>query len=245
MTERPATPPDRERPPPAAEDDALLEAGRLATLGELVRDCAHEIANPLFAILALSDLLLQESESGTKAHERLTLVHESANGIRAVVDGMQGFARESRAQAADVALQEVAGAAAGFMRTVIAARDVEIVERYGDRPALVHGDAARLRLLLVSLLLNSFRGLPSGGTVTVEVSCEEGEAVAAVRDDGAGFAPGEAETAFELFHTTRGGSGLGLAVARRIAEGHGGTLAAEPPAGPGARVVLRLPEAAR
>jgi len=244
VTERPAPPPAGERLS-AAEADALLEAGRLATLGELVRDCAHEIANPLFAILALSDLLLQEAEPGTKAHERLTLVHESANGIRAVIDGMHGFARESRAQTADVALHEVAAAAAGFMRTVIAARDVEIVERYGDRPALVHGDAARLRLVLVSLLLNSFRGLPSGGTVTVEVSCEDGEAVAAVRDDGAGFAPGEAEAAFELFHTTRSGSGLGLAVARRIAEGPGGTLAAEPPAGPGARVVLRLPEAAR
>ena len=243
MTERPA-PPARERPS-AAEADALLEAGRLATLGELVRDCAHEIANPLFAILALSDLLLQEAQPGTKAHERLTLVHESANGIRAVVDGMHGFARESRAQAADVALQEVAAAASGLMRTVIAARDVEIVERYGDRPALVHGDAARLGLVLVSLLLNSFRGLPSGGTVTVEISCRDGEAVAAVSDDGAGFAPGEAEAAFELFHTTRGGSGLGLAVARRIAEGHGGTLATEPPGGPGARVVLRLPEAAR
>jgi len=244
VTERPAPPPDGARVS-SAEADALLEAGRLATLGELVRDCAHEIANPLFAILALSDLLLQEAEPGTKAHERLTLVHESANGIRAVVDGMHGFARESRAQAADVALQEVAAAAAGFMRTVIAARDVEIVERHGDRPALVHGDAARLRLLLVILLLNAFRGLPSGGTVTVEVSRAEGEAVVAVSDDGAGFAPAEAEAVFELFHTTRGGSGLGLTVARLIAEGHGGTLAVEPPAEPGARVVLRLPEAAR
>jgi signal transduction histidine kinase len=244
VTERPATRPDHARLS-AAEADALLEAGRLATLGELVRDCAHEIANPLFAILALSDLLLQEAEPGTKAHERLTLVHESANGIRAVVDGMHGFARESRVQAADVALQEVAATAADFMRTVIAARDVELVERYGDRPVLVHGNAVRLRLLLVSLLLNSFRGLPSGGTVTVEVSCEEGEAVAAVCDDGAGFAPGEAEAAFELFHTTRGGNGLGLPVARLIAEDHGGTLAVEPSPGTGARVVLRLPEAAR
>jgi len=244
VTERPATHLDHARLS-TAEADALLEAGRLATLGELVRDCAHEIANPLFAILALSELLLQEAEPGTKAHERLTLVHESANGIRAVVDGMHGFAREGGGQPADVELQEVAAAAVALMRTVIAARDVEVVERYGDRPALVHGDPARLRLLLVTILLNAFRGLPAGGTVAVEVSCERGEAVAAVRDDGAGFPPGEAEAAFELFHTTRGGSGLGLTVARKIAEGHGGTLAAEPPAGSGARVVLRLPEAVR
>jgi signal transduction histidine kinase len=244
VTERPTTHPDRARLP-AADADALLEAGRLATLGELVRDCAHEIANPLFAILALSDLLLQEAEPGTKAHERLTLVHDSANGIRAVVDGMHGFAREGAAEPADVALQDVADAAVALMRTVIAARDVEIVERYGDRPAVVRGDAARLRLLLVSLLLNAFRGLPGGGTVAVEVSSEEGEAVAAVHDDGAGFGPGEAEAAFELFRTTRGGSGLGLTVARAIAESHGGTLAVEPPAGSGARVVLRLPEAVR
>jgi signal transduction histidine kinase len=244
VTERPASPSDGTRLQAAAAD-ALLEAGRLATLGELVRDCAHEIANPLFAILALSDLLLQEAEPGTKAHERLTLVHESANGIRAVIDGMHGFARESAAQAADVALQDAAAAATGLLRTVIAARDVEIVERYGDRPALVHGDSERLRLLIVTLLLNAFRALPSGGTVTVEVSSEEGEAVLAVGDDGAGFTPADVEAAFEPFRTTRGGSGLGLTVARLIAERHGGTLAVEAPAGPGARVVLRLPDAAR
>jgi signal transduction histidine kinase len=244
VTERPATRPDHSRLP-GAEADALLEAGRLATLGELVRDCAHEIANPLFAILALSELLLQEAEPGTKAHERLGLVHESANGIKAVVDGMHGFARASGAQPADVALQEIAAAAVALMRTMVAARDVAIVERYADRPALVHADAARLRLLLVNLLLNAFRGLPAGGTVAVEVFCEGSDAVAAVCDDGAGFAPGEAEAAFELFHTTRGGSGLGLTVARRIAEGHGGTLAVEPPGASGSRVVLRLPEAVR
>lgn len=243
MTERPVKHPDRARLP-AADADALLEAGRLATLGELVRDCSHEIANPLFAILALSELLLQEAEPGTKAHERLTLVHDSANGIRAVVDGMHGFAREGAAEPADVALQDVADAAVALMRRVIAVRDVEIVERYGDRPAVVHGDAARLRLLVVSLLLNAFRGLPRGGTVAVEVFCEDAEAVAAVHDDGAGFGPGEAEAAFELFRTTRGGSGLGLTVARGIAESHGGTLAVEPSAS-GARVVLRLPEAVR
>lgn len=244
MTERSATPPDHSRLS-AAEAETLLEAGRLATLGELVRDCAHEIANPLFAILALSELLLQEAEPGSKAHERLGLVHESATGIKAVVDGMHGFARGGGAPPADVALQEIAAAAVGLMRTLIAARDVEIVERYADRPALVHGDAARLRLLLVSLLLNAFRALPAGGTVAVDVSCVGSEAVAAVCDDGAGFAPGEVEAAFELFHTTRGGSGLGLPVARGIAERHAGTLTVEPQASSGARVVLRLPEAAR
>lgn len=225
--------------------DALLEAGRLAALGELVRDCGHEIANPLFAILALSELLLQDAEPGTKTHERLTLLRESANGIREVVDAMHAFAREGAAEPADLAFQEVAESAVGLMRSVMAARDVEIVESYGDRPALVHGDPPRLRLLLVSLLLNAVRGLPGGGTVTVEVSREGNEVVAAVRDDGAGFAPDGPEAAFELFQTTRGGSGLGLTVARAVAERHGGTLTAEPMAGPGACVVLRLPEARR
>jgi two-component system, NtrC family, sensor histidine kinase HydH len=227
------------------DNEALLEAGRLAALGELVRDCAHEIANPLFAVLALSELLLQDLEPRTKAHERLTLLRESADGMRKVVEAMQGFAREQATEPADVALQDVARSAVSLVRTVLAARDVEIAERYGEVPALVHGDAARLRLLLVSLVLNAVRSLPRGGTVSVEIAADGGEVVAAVEDDGAGFAPEEAEAAFDLFRTTRGGSGLGPTVARAIAERHRGTLAVEAAEGPGARVVLRLPEAAR
>jgi signal transduction histidine kinase len=225
--------------------DALLEAGRLATLGELVRDCAHEVNNPLFAVLALAELLLEEVEPGTRAHDRLRLVQESANEIRAVVERMHGFAREAAGDPAEVALGEVAASAVALIRTVVAARDVEIVERYDGPPALVHGDAPRLKLLLVNLLLNACRSLPTGGTVSVEVSGGQGQAVAVVADDGPGFVPAGEEAAFTLFHTTRRGSGLGLTVARAIAERHGGTLAVEPVGGPGARLVLRLPKALR
>lgn len=225
---------------------ALVESGRMAALGELTAGTAHEINNPLFAILTLVDFLLRDTEPGTKAFERLQLVEGSAKDIQSVIERVHRFARERGGDAAPVALEDAARAAADLVLRASGTRTVEVAEEFVDGPGLVAGDAARLKCLFVHLLANALQAMPNGGVVTIRIEREGGEVVARVHDEGPGIPPAEAERVFELFYTTRNGpsagTGLGLAAARAIAELHGGTLAVDADGDHGACFVLRLPE---
>jgi signal transduction histidine kinase len=227
-----------------AAAQALVQSARMAALGELTAGAAHEINNPLFAIVTLVEFLLRDAEPGTKTFERLQLVQGSAQDIRAVVERVEHFARE-RGGEEPAALDDAARGAVELVRRASASRSVEVVERYPAEPALVAGDSAQLKCLFVHLLVNALQAMPEGGALTVEVDRTGGEVLARVRDEGPGIPPADAEHVFELFHTTKNGSGtgLGLAAARAVAESHGGTLAVEQIPRRGACLLLRLPEA--
>lgn len=228
-----STTPDRE---------ALLEAGRLSGLGELVRGFAHEINNPLFGMLGLVELLLGEIEPGTKAHERLSLVQQSGLEIKRITHSLLGFARAESEATGMVSLQEVAEKAVELVRCTSAGQSVDLQERYPDEPLHVHGSSARLCQVFLSLLVNAQQALPAGGTVTVELERDGVWALARVTDTGSGIDPAARPSLFEPFATTKdGGTGLGLAASLEIARAHGGDLIALSSVSAGASFVLRLP----
>jgi two-component system, NtrC family, sensor kinase len=223
---------------------ALVESGRMAALGELTGTAAHEINNPLFAILTLVDFLLRDAEPGTKAYERLQLIEGSAKDIQAVVEGLHHFARERVGDRAPMPLATAAHNAVELVLRASATRSVEVIERYPAEPAFVTGDPARLKGLFVHLLVNAIQAMPRGGALTLEITREEGDVVARVLDEGRGIPGTDAERVFDLFYTSRngGGTGLGLAAARAVAQLHGGTLVVDQGHEPGTCFVLRLPE---
>jgi signal transduction histidine kinase len=226
----------------ASEQEALLEAGRLTGLGELVRGFAHEINNPLFGMLGLVELLLQEIEPGTKAHERLSLVQQSGLEIKRITHSLLGFARAESDVTEVVSLQEVVEKTVELVRCTSAGKNVELREQYPNEPLSVLGSSARLGQVLLSLLVNAQQSMPGGGTVTVELERDGDWAVARVTDTGAGIDPEARLTLFEPFSTTKaGGTGLGLAASLEIARALGGDLIALTSVSAGASFVLRLP----
>ena len=228
--------------PSGSEREALLEAGRLTGLGELVRGFAHEVNNPLFGMLGLVELLLRELEPGTKAHERLSLVQQSGLEIKRITHALLGFARVESEASEAVSLQDVAENAVELVRCTSAGKSVELREHYPDEPLLVHGSSARLSQVFLSLLVNAQQALPTGGTVTVQLEGDGDWAVARVTDTGNGIDPDARSSLFEPFATTKdGGTGLGLAASLEIARGHGGDLIALTSVAAGASFVLRLP----
>jgi signal transduction histidine kinase len=222
--------------------EALLEAGRLASLGELVRGVAHEINNPLFGMLGLVELLLSEIEPGTKAHERLMLVQQSGLEIKRITHTLLGFARPEAELSEVVALQDVAAKAVELIRCTSAGKSIEVRETYPDEQLLVTGSAARLSQIFLSLLVNAQQAMPTGGTLTVQLERDGHWAVARVTDTGPGIEPEARSQMFEPFSTTKeGGTGLGLAASLEIARVHGGDLIALDAVAAGASFVLRLP----
>jgi two-component system NtrC family sensor kinase len=224
-----------------------VQAARMAAVGELAAAVVHEINNPLFAILGLVEFLLRDAEPGTKAHERLTLVHETGLEIKTIARALLDFARERPGDPETVNLASAAAATIELYRRTSAARDVEIVLR-ADPFVPVYGSAAALKQLVLHLLANAREALPNGGTVVVDVQAAPGQTLLTVSDTGAGIPPDVLPRVFEPFFTThheRGATGLGLAAVQAIAAAHGGTLTAESTPGSGARVTLRIPTVQR
>jgi signal transduction histidine kinase len=239
-----ALPLSHDRDSTNVEREAVLEAGRLTALGELVRGFAHEINNPLFGILGLVELLLADIEAGSKAHERLTLVQQSGLEIKRITHALLGFAKPEPDVSVLVALQEVTEKAVELVRCTSAGKSVELHEDYPDEPLLVYGSSARLGQVFLSLLINSQQAIPEGGTVTVRLERDGEWALATVTDTGSGIDPGARTDMFEPFATNKeGGTGLGLAASLEIARAHGGDLIALTSVASGASFVLRLPVA--
>jgi signal transduction histidine kinase len=235
---------DPEATPEEGKDAAdLARAGKAAALGELTTGVAHELNNPLFAILGLVDFLVTDAEPGSRAHRRLGVVRDTAIEMREVLRAVLDFARESPAGRAPIELTETVRQTVELIRRTSSAKDVELQLQLPSGSAVVVGSRNQVRQSLLHLLANACTAMPGGGTLRVGLECRDGWATVTVTDSGPGV-PGELrQRIFEPFFTTRSdGSGLGLAASRAIAESHGGTLELDGH-GPGATFRLRLPVA--
>jgi PAS domain S-box-containing protein len=222
----------------------LVQSGKLAAIGELAAGVAHEINNPLFAILGLTEFLLKESEAGSKAASRLELIQQTGLEIKEIVRALLDFARENAEERHVVSLEEVVRSTVDLIRRTNAHKGIELVDDYESGDVLVNASPNQLKQIFLNLIANARQAMPGGGNVSVVVRREGGLAVATVSDDGPGIEPAVADRIFEPFFTTKrltGGTGLGLSVSLGIAEAHGGrlTVASEP--GFGAAFTLCLP----
>jgi PAS domain S-box-containing protein len=225
-------------------DQQLVQSGKLAAIGELAAGVAHEINNPLFAILGLTEFLLKESEPGSRGRQRLELIQQTGLEIKEIVRALLDFARENAEERHVVALEEVVQSTVDLVRRTNAHKGVELVDTYDADGALVVASPNQLKQIFLNLIANARQAMPDGGTVHVHVRRECDKVLATVTDDGPGIEPHVLERVFEPFFTTKrltGGTGLGLSVSLGIAEAHGGTLTATSEVARGASFTLCLP----
>jgi PAS domain S-box-containing protein len=224
----------------------LVHSGKLAAIGELASGVAHEINNPLFAILGLVEFLIRDAEEGTKTYERLTLIQQTGLEIKEIVRALLDFARERTDELRPLLLRDVVAETVDLIRRTSAAKSIEIVENYDFAPAAILGSPNQIKQIILNLISNAQHAIgETAGVITISVEAADAESVAVtVQDSGPGIAPAIMPRIFEPFFTTKralGGTGLGLAVSHGIAEMHGGTLTADSEPGHGATFRLRLP----
>jgi PAS domain S-box-containing protein len=225
-------------------EQQLVQSGKLAAIGELAAGVAHEINNPLFAILGLLEFALKDVAEGTKTHERLDLARRTALEIKDIVRALLDFARENSEERHSVAVDDVVRETVELVSRTSATRGIELVERFGAGPFLVEGSPNQLKQVFLNLLANARQAMPGGGTITLRLERDGDWVNASVADTGEGIAPDTLPRIFEPFFTTKrgqGGTGLGLSVSLGIAEAHGGALTAASEPGSGAVFTLRLP----
>jgi two-component system sensor histidine kinase HydH len=214
----------------------LEQERRLASLGQMSATLAHEIRNPLASLKGNAQLLARALPEGERTRSKADRVVEEAIRLEALTNGLLEFARTGaihREQTDPVALLREAAASVGDGRVNIDATGA---------PATWSLDRERLRQVLTNLLDNAAQAAES--PVEARVSGERGQLVFVVRDRGAGIADEDLAHLFEPFFSRRvRGTGLGLAVSRRLVELHGGTIAARNAPGGGAEFTVILPRA--
>jgi two-component system NtrC family sensor kinase len=231
------------------EEDALqlLERWRLAAVGQLAAGLAHEINNPLFAILGTVEFMLEDAPPGSELRERLERIERSGLEIREAVRALVSFAREPAADRRLLSLQAVCADAVQLARRATLAKDVDIHERYPPAAVEVEASPNQVKQILLVLIVNGQQAQPQGGEIRLEVERSGVEALVRVHDRGPGLDEELSVRVFEPFFTTRraeGASGLGLTVARSLARLQGGEIDLDTTPGRGSTFTLRLPVAA-
>lgn len=229
------------------EADAQAQE-RLSYLGLLSSGMAHEIKNPLNSI-QMNLQLLEEELSGhpetAEASGYLHPVRKEVKRLERLVNDFLLYARPLQPTLAPVNVGGLLGELKALVDEEARQRGVEIaVEALSDLPE-VSADDGLLRTALLNLLFNALHASPEGGRVTLSAALREGRVELSVRDSGAGVTAGQQDRIFQIFVTDKpGGTGLGLPIARRIAESHGGSLEIRKSDTPGALFVLTLPKGA-
>jgi len=232
----------------------MVQAEKLASLGQIAAGMVHELNNPLTSIVAYSDFLIRRAaEEGRRREaddvERLRRISESANRMLRFTRELVTYARPSSDATAAVALQEVVDRAVAFCEHVLAAAGVRVERRYGPDILIVRGVSEQLVQVFVNLLTNACQAAPpTGGRVvlTTSVRISEGDprAVVSVSDNGAGITPEHLPQVFVPFFTTKReshGTGLGLSIVKSIVESHDGEIRVDSEVGRGTRFVVELP----
>jgi C4-dicarboxylate-specific signal transduction histidine kinase len=234
----------------------LAHVSRLTTMGELTASIAHEVNQPLTAVVnnanASLSLLPPDVPKLEEVRQALTEIIDDANRASDVIVRVRQLAKRAPIEKSPLDLRDVVRDVLALARLESAARRVTIRADLSRYLPSVSGDRVQLQQVLLNLVMNGMDAMTQvdeAKRVLIIGACREIQAgvtrtLVSVKDSGIGVEPGQMDRLFEAFYTTKPqGMGMGLAISRSIIEAHGGRLWAEPNQGPGATFLFSLPVA--
>ena len=227
--------------------ERLSEAERLAAAGELAAGVAHEIRNPLAAIVNATTLLDgHEMLTPEERTSTLDAVRKEARRLNRILSDFLIFARPREPKRLPGDIREVVDHVAALIRDDPArATLVELHTRVDAAVPSFAFDPDQLTQVLLNVALNGVEAMGGRGRLSLEVERQNGHVVIAVADTGRGIPPEERGRVFEPFYSKKpGGTGLGLTIVRRIVAAHGGHIDIQSQPGQGTRFSIALPVAA-
>jgi signal transduction histidine kinase/DNA-binding response OmpR family regulator len=234
----------------AISREALVSASEAKS--DFLASMSHELRTPLSAILGFSELMRQEPRNGesiTVPADWVEHIHRGGEHLLTLINDVLDLAKVEAGRL-DLRPEPFAAAAAvaeslNGLRPLAQRKRLALTSSVADITAVA--DRGRFRQMLYNLLSNSIKYTPDGGSVRVEAAAEGGEVRISVVDSGVGIAPEDLAAVFEEFRQVgdprerQSGTGLGLALTRRLVEAHGGRVEVESERGKGSRFTLVLP----
>jgi signal transduction histidine kinase len=226
-------------------------AERLAELGTLTGGLAHELKNPLSTIQLNLQLLQEDLDPNNAAYKRivnrLTLVHRETSRLRDILDDFLRFAGRMEVERKPVDLNALLEELVDFFTPQAQLHRVQARWRPSPEALVVPADAKLIKQAVLNLMINAVqamadRGGGAGGELILSARRDGEQAVIDVIDTGPGIPPDAAAQVFDAYYSTKkGGTGLGLAMAKRIADEHGGSIRVASEVGKGSDFQIRLP----
>jgi signal transduction histidine kinase len=236
----------------AAAFNGLLDRleGALHAQRRFMADASHELRTPVSILRTATDVTLSRERPAEEYREALAMVANQTRQLAQMVDDMFTLARGDAGaltpETADFYFDELVAECVREAMVLASERRIEL-RRHGDQEVAFRGDEGLLRRMMLNLLHNAVRHTPAGGNVAVGLAVADSTLSVEVADTGGGIPIGDRERIFERFvrldaaRGPDGGAGLGLAIARSIAEAHGGTLVLAGSDSTGSRFLVRLP----
>ncbi|RMG19646.1 MAG: PAS domain S-box protein [Deltaproteobacteria bacterium] len=224
----------------------VIQAEKLASLGQLAAAVVHELNNPLTSITVYADYLKERlREAGqAKEMERAGRILEAAGRIQRFTRSLVDYARPSEERHVPLDLREVIEQSLDLCEHVVTRRNVQVVTEWSDDLPQIQGNRGKLQQVFVNLVTNACQAMDEGGRLTIRGRVEDEAVRLEVEDDGHGMPPEIAERIFEPFFSTKApgkGTGLGLSIVQGIVESHGGEIRVESELDRGTTFVLSFP----
>jgi len=216
---------------------------RLAAIGRLTSGVAHEVKNPINAIVVHLELLREKMrEIDPDTHRHLDIIGREIHRLDRVVETLVDFNRPVELQFADFDLRRLIEDVTLLASPEAAKQGVKVATQLGREPLPVRADADLIKQALLNVVLNGVQAMSSGGTLNITARQRDAAAMIEVKDQGSGIAPEVRDKVFNLYFTTKKtGSGIGLAMSYRVLQLHNGALDFVTEVGRGTTFRLILP----
>lgn len=227
----------------------LVHAEKMAAIGQLAASVAHELNNPLSAVISVSQLLLKEMEPSLPSHEDLKSIEDAALRCKKIVEDLLVFSRKPQVSAHEpVSLSDAVEKALGLLKAKLNVRGIVVEEQIPKGLPGIPIDPDPLQQVLLNLISNARDAMGQGGVLRLKAWEEKKRdrdfVVLSVHDTGCGIPPDRMDKIFEPFYTTKPpgkGTGLGLSICRRLMEAYGGGIEVVSREGQGANFLVWFP----
>ncbi len=223
----------------------LLQAAKLATMGELASSIAHELNNPLATVSLRTESLTAQTAQDDPRRRELEIIGHEVERMGNLVTNLLQFSRRSQKQISTVDIREEIEKTLELIHYHLRKNNIQVIREFAPDVPVILADRQQLRQLFLNLFTNASDAMPKGGTLTIRVAAQpEGKKISIeIADTGTGISPEILPKVMEPFYTTKPegkGTGLGLAICRRIAQEHQGTFDIASEGIPGKGTIVRI-----
>jgi signal transduction histidine kinase len=229
-------------------ESRLVQAAKLAAVGEMAAGVAHELNNPLTTVSGFTELALEELPKDSPLYADLELVLRESRRARDVVRRLLDFTRQSESQRVPSSMNDIVTEIIALVNHLLHTNGVQLFLALSDGLPRVSVDRNQVKQVILNLIHNALHAMPKGGELHITSAKRKRDHrdwfILAVADNGSGISPENLERIFEPFFTTRakdGGTGLGLSISYGIVAGHSGFIEAESQMGKGSTFTVWLP----
>jgi signal transduction histidine kinase len=222
--------------------EQLRSSERLASLGRIVADIAHELRNPVSIVQATVELMEPKVNESQELTDCLDMIKVQMDRQKKLISDLLSFSGTNRVSMEPIIVNEFLQSVTASTLPVLIQSKIDLLINYPEKELSIIGDRDKLTQVFINIIINAVQAMPEGGRLSVDVFPKEDMICLAFKDTGVGIPEEQLDQIFEPYYSVKaGGSGLGLAISRRIIEIHKGFVKVDSKPGQGTNFMVFFP----